>query len=286
MQTNSSPEALHYKLVCPKRVKMFIRRKYSYDRWFGCLLLVAASPMILLAYLAVRATSRGPGFYRQDRVGLEGKVFKVVKLRSMRVDAESNGQAQWATKNDPRTTWLGKYLRKLHIDELPQLWNVAKGEMSLVGPRPERPEICEKLVREIDFYYQRIAVKPGITGLAQINLPPDETMDDVRRKQVLDLHYIEHACLWLDTKMIFATALRLTGLSGETIIRMMKLDYKHVIDDAAIEASASRKLPVHLARPIGTRSFTHSAAVVGAPVFRKSMAQTISEDTSLSNRPR
>lgn len=207
-------------LFCDQR---FFRRKYLVDRWLGGALLVVTSPLTLLLYGIVKGTSPGPGFYLQERVGLDGKTFYVVKLRSMRVDAEQSGKAVWCAKNDPRVTRIGKILRKMHLDELPQLWNVAKGEMSLIGPRPERPVICESLAEQIPGYHRRVTVKPGVTGLAQINLPPDESIQDVRRKQILDLHYIEETNLWLETRIFCATALRVVGLQGATVMKWMRL---------------------------------------------------------------
>jgi lipopolysaccharide/colanic/teichoic acid biosynthesis glycosyltransferase len=203
--------------------RRYFRHKYLVDRCLGGLLLVLSSPLTLSLYVLVRLTSPGPGFYRQERVGLNGSTFHIIKLRSMVKNAERPGQAVWCVKNDSRVTWLGRILRKLHLDELPQLWNVTKGEMSLVGPRPERPEICKELALEIDGYYRRNSVKPGVTGLAQINLPPDETIEDVRRKQILDLRYIQEANFWLDARMILATAMRMVGIRGETVIRLMHL---------------------------------------------------------------
>ncbi|EMI20055.1 undecaprenyl-phosphate galactosephosphotransferase [Rhodopirellula maiorica SM1] len=202
---------------------IFLRRKYAFDRCLGSVLLVLTAPLMLVLFVLVKLTSPGPGFYRQTRVGLNGKTFEIIKLRSMVKNAEKPGQAVWCVKHDSRVTWLGKILRKLHLDELPQLWNVAAGEMSLVGPRPERPEICESLAEQIELYYDRNKVKPGVTGLAQVNLPPDETIDDVRRKQILDLRYIEEANWWLDMRMITATAMRMVGVKGEVVMKMMGL---------------------------------------------------------------
>ncbi len=208
---------------------MFFRRKYLIDRWVGAVLLVITSPVTLTLFVLVKLTSRGPGFYRQKRVGLNGKVFEIVKLRSMVQNAEKPGQAVWSTKNDARVTRLGKVLRKLHLDELPQLWNVARGEMSLVGPRPERPEICESLAEKIDGYYERVSVKPGVTGLSQINLPPDESFEDVRRKQILDLRYIEEANLWLEIRILTATAMRMFGIKGKTVMKLMCLCRRNLL---------------------------------------------------------
>jgi lipopolysaccharide/colanic/teichoic acid biosynthesis glycosyltransferase len=201
----------------------FFRRKYVFDKCCGSFLLFVFSPLILVLWLMVKLTSRGPGFYRQTRVGLNGIKFDVIKLRSMRIDAEQSGRAVWCSKGDDRMTWLGKILRALHLDELPQLFNVARGEMSLVGPRPERPQICEELKTKIDGYYDRVLVKPGITGLSQINLPPDTCLADVRRKQVLDLHYINEANWWLEFRILVATTLRMFGIKGVTTMNLMGL---------------------------------------------------------------
>ena len=136
------------------------------------------------------------------------------KIRSMRIDAESATGAVWASRKDPRTTFLGSILRKLHLDELPQLFNVIRGDMSLVGPRPERPEFVDKLDKKIDGYRHRLLVKPGITGYAQLNLPSDLDLNDVRKKLVLDFEYIEKASPVFDFLLIFGTALKVVRLTG------------------------------------------------------------------------
>ena len=160
--------------------------------------------MILVA-IAVAVTSRGPVLFRQTRVGLNGDLFTIYKFRSMRVDAEAKTGAVWATKNDPRVTPIGKYLRILRLDELPQIINVLRGEMAIVGPRPERPEFVQTLSEVIPFYRQRHAVKPGITGWAQINYKYGETMDDAIVKLEYDLYYIKNLSLSLDMYIIFNT---------------------------------------------------------------------------------
>ena len=208
----------------------YYNRKYRFERILGTALLVPASPVILSCWLLVKLTSRGPGFYRQTRVGQHGRNFKVIKLRTMRLDAEAAGP-QWSTKADPRITRLGVMLRTLHLDELPQLWNVVRGDMVLVGPRPERPEFVDLLVDQIPGYERRLLVKPGITGLSQINLPPDSTLRCVERKQVLDLHHIEQANLWMDKRMILLTALRLIGIRNERLVRWMRLDRLHLLEE-------------------------------------------------------
>jgi lipopolysaccharide/colanic/teichoic acid biosynthesis glycosyltransferase len=222
------------RLAIPKARRKYLRRKYKIERLIGCGLLVPAAPVILGICLIVKLTSRGPGLYSQVRVGLNGRKYEILKIRTMRTDAESDGVARWCVKNDPRITRLGSFLRKVHLDELPQLINVAKGEMVLVGPRPERPAICEKLANEIDRYYDRVQVKPGITGLSQINLPPDETLDDARRKQMLDLQYIAEANAWLDLRMIAVTLLRMFGVRGDRVNHLMRLCRKSILADLEV----------------------------------------------------
>jgi polysaccharide deacetylase family protein (PEP-CTERM system associated) len=201
----------------------YFRRKYFLERMLGCVLLILAAPLIAVLWCIVRLHSKGGGFFRQTRVGFRGKPFEIIKLRTMVTDAEADGKARWCVKGDPRITSLGRILRKTHLDELPQLINVAKGEMTLVGPRPERPCFVTSLKKEIAGYERRLSVLPGITGLAQINLPPDETIEDVRRKQYLDLMYIQQTSLGLDLRMLLATSIRLLGIPGELVISILRL---------------------------------------------------------------
>jgi sugar transferase (PEP-CTERM system associated) len=162
-------------------------------------------PVMLLAALAVKLTSSGPILYRQTRVGMNGAVFTLYKFRSMYADAESKTGAVWATKDDPRVTPLGRWLRKLRIDELPQLWNVLRGEMAIVGPRPERPEFVKVLSEKIPYYRQRHCVRPGITGWAQINHKYGDSLEDTIAKLEYDLYYIKHISASLDAYIIFHT---------------------------------------------------------------------------------
>jgi hypothetical protein len=145
------------------------------------LLLVLTLPLILATAIAIKLESKGPAFYRQRRVGLYGVGFDVIKLRSMRQDAEVGGKAVWAEKDDPRITRIGRFIRKTRIDELPQCWSVLKGEMSFVGPRPERPQFVEDLEQKLPYYAERHMVKPGITGWAQINYPYGASIEDSAR---------------------------------------------------------------------------------------------------------
>lgn len=194
------------------QVSKFHRFKAIVDRPLAAILLIPALPVISLLWLLIRVGSPGPGFYRQKRVGLHGRTFYILKLRSMREDAEAGSGAVWCATHDPRITRLGMALRKFHLDELPQLLNVLRGEMSLVGPRPERPEFVEVLAEQLQGYRQRLAVLPGITGLAQLNLPPDTDLTSVARKLVLDLQYIEQANLWLEARLLMSTASRLVKI--------------------------------------------------------------------------
>lgn len=166
---------------------------------------ILALPVMLLAAVAIKLTSRGPVLYRQTRVGLGGTTFVLYKFRSMYADAEAGTGAVWATKDDPRVTPLGHWLRKLRLDELPQLFNVLRGEMSIVGPRPERPEFVAVLAEKIPYYHQRHCVKPGITGWAQVNYKYGETVEDSIAKLEYDLYYIKRLSPALDAYILFHT---------------------------------------------------------------------------------
>jgi exopolysaccharide biosynthesis polyprenyl glycosylphosphotransferase len=166
--------------------------------------LVTFSPLFILAALAIKLESRGPVFYSQTRCGLHNRPFRIWKLRSMRIDAESDGP-QWASAKDKRVTFVGRILRKTRLDEAPQFWNILRGEMSLVGPRPERPEFVAKLASEIPYYEQRHLVKPGLTGWAQINYPYGATTEDALCKLRYDLYYIKHASVALDLQIALRT---------------------------------------------------------------------------------
>ncbi len=167
--------------------------------------LVFTAPILLFATILIKLDSPGPIIYRQRRVGKNGKVFMIYKLRSMRKNAEKGIGAVWARKNDPRVTSIGRMLRKSRIDEIPQLINVLQGDMSIVGPRPERPEMVRDLKNLICDYEKRLIVKPGITGLAQIKHKYDETIDDVKKKVKYDLLYIRRKCLWTDLSIMAQT---------------------------------------------------------------------------------
>jgi sugar transferase (PEP-CTERM system associated) len=166
---------------------------------------VLAAPLTLLTALAVYLDSEGPILYCQDRVGEHGRIFTVYKFRSMRVDAEQPGAPVWATERDTRVTRVGRFIRTTRLDELPQLWNVLRGDMSFVGPRPERPYFVEQLSREIPFYQQRLAVKPGVTGWAQVKYQYGSSVEDAMEKLRYDLYYIKHLSVTLDLSIVFDT---------------------------------------------------------------------------------
>jgi sugar transferase (PEP-CTERM system associated) len=167
--------------------------------------IVVSSPIMLITALAVKLTSPGPMLYRQVRVGFNGALFTVYKFRSMRADAEAGTGAVWASKEDPRVTPVGRIIRKIRFDELPQLFNVLRGEMSIVGPRPERPEFVKTLTEKIPYYRQRHCVLPGITGWAQINYKYGDTLEDTVTKLEYDLYYLKNMTLSLDLYIIFHT---------------------------------------------------------------------------------
>ena len=192
-------------------------------------MLAVSWPLILSLMALVRLTSRGPSLYRQVRLGLDGRPYRILKLRTMYDDCERATGPQWAKARDPRATPLGRVLRATHLDELPQLWNVVRGEMSLVGPRPERPEFVRELELEIPNYRERLRVKPGITGLAQVQLPPDEDLAGVTRKVAYDVYYVERITPWLDLRILIGTALKMAGNSYGFIRLLVALPRPEVV---------------------------------------------------------
>ena len=188
----------------------FVRRTYYIaKRIFDFVVSVAAviilSPLFILTALLIKLTSKGPVIFTQIRVGKDGRLFKIFKFRTMKVDAEKETGPVWAAKDDPRLIPVGKFLRKSHMDEIPQFFNVLRGEMSVIGPRPERPEFVQELKKKIPEYEKRLAVKPGITGLAQVWHRYDETLEDVKKKIRYDLLYIKKVCLWTDLRIFLRT---------------------------------------------------------------------------------
>ncbi len=190
-------------------------------------LLTLAAPLLVLAVVVIKLTSRGPAFYFQTRMGRYGKLFTIYKLRTMVHNCERWSGPCWAWNPMIRVklTAVGSLLRRLHIDELPQLWNVLTGDMSLIGPRPERPEFLQELEKALLQYRLRLLARPGITGLAQVQLPPDTDVDSVRSKLPYDLYYVRHSSPWLDFRIYLATALHL--LSAPVPLRRALLMLPH-----------------------------------------------------------
>jgi len=201
---------LPFGAVTPRR-RGYMRCKTVLEISAAFVLLVLAAPLIAVAGLLVKLTSRGPVFYTQTRVGRNGRLFTIYKIRSMVHECESLTGPRWAIPGDPRVTWMGQFLRHTHLDELPQLVNVLRGEMSLIGPRPERPEFLPALERALPGYRCRLSVRPGVTGLAQVKLGPDTDLNSVRRKLAYDLHYVGHVSFWLDLRILLCTAFKSLG---------------------------------------------------------------------------
>ena len=204
--------------------------KHAVDVGVALLLFIPAAPVILIAVVLVKLTSRGPAFYTQTRLGLHGRPFRIFKIRTMVVDSEKNG-ACWSVPGDPRVTTVGRLLRKTHLDELPQLWNVLRGDMSLVGPRPERPEFVPSLEQAVPRYRDRLLIRPGLTGLAQVQLPPDTDLESVRRKLACDLFYARHAGLWLDLRLIVTTSFYLVNVPCGLPCRLLRIPRGAVVEN-------------------------------------------------------
>jgi lipopolysaccharide/colanic/teichoic acid biosynthesis glycosyltransferase len=206
-------EAFHPTMQAPGAERnWYIYFKPAMDCCLAVLMLIVSLPIVVLAAIAVKLTSRGPIIYSQTRLGRNGRPYAIYKIRTMYDKCEWKSGICWSTKGDPRITPVGRFLRLTHIDELPQLWNILRGEMSLVGPRPERPEFFPGLEKSVPRYRERLGVRPGITGLAQVQLPADTDIESVRRKLAHDLHYIQILSFWLDLRILVSTTLHVVGL--------------------------------------------------------------------------
>jgi lipopolysaccharide/colanic/teichoic acid biosynthesis glycosyltransferase len=202
---------------------------------FGLALLlsVICAPVILIAGLLVKLTSRGPAFYTQIRLGLNGRPYTIFKLRTMTFNCEKLSGPQWSTQGDSRVTALGRLLRRSHLDELPQLWNVLRGDMSLIGPRPERPEFVPQLERALPHYRARLQVRPGVTGLAQVQLPPDTDLGSVRRKLAYDLYYVRQMGPLMDLRILVCTALKVLGVPFNFLSLLLWVPNNKAVENAA-----------------------------------------------------
>ena len=197
------------------------------------LLLVPALPLLFISMVMVKLTSRGPVIYTQTRVGRGGREFVIFKIRTMRHDCERLTGPRWAERGrDPRVTRVGNFLRRSHLDELPQLFNVFRGDMTLVGPRPERPEFVAQLAQAIPCYRARLDIRPGVTGIAQLLLPPDVDLHSVRVKLMYDLYYLQKPGILIDLKIIACTALKVLGISPAVSRRLLGTPHEQVIETA------------------------------------------------------
>lgn len=226
VETLSQPEIL---LPQPQGYLGF---KRVFDFCVALVLFLAALPIIALTLLGVKLTSRGPALYSQVRLGKGGRPFAIYKVRTMYQDAERISGAAWSIPGDSRITPLGRFLRKTHLDELPQLWNVLRGDMSMVGPRPERPEFVPQLEQAVPYYRARLLVRPGVTGLAQVQLPPDTDLESVRVKLAYDVAYVQKLSLVLDVKICWATALHVFGVDFAIIRKCFGFSVRDEIETA------------------------------------------------------
>ena len=215
MVTGSPPGRSAHKVL-------YDRVKAVLDLGVASVLLVLASPIILLCLLAVRLGSKGSPLYSQKRLGSCGRIITIYKIRTMYEDCERHFGPMWSGPGDPRVTPLGRILRATHLDELPQLLNVVRGEMSLIGPRPERPEIVAQLERCFPAYRDRLRVPPGLSGLAQILQGPDTSLHSVQTKLQYDIYYLDNHGFWLDLRIALATLLHLLRVPGPIIARVFR----------------------------------------------------------------
>jgi lipopolysaccharide/colanic/teichoic acid biosynthesis glycosyltransferase len=220
-------------------VRTYDRVKPTLDFVLALLMLLASLPVVVLAAGLIRATSRGPVIYSQTRLGRGGRPYRIFKLRTMYHNCEATSGIQWASKGDARITAVGRFLRATHIDELPQLWNVLKGDMSLIGPRPERPEIAKRLEEAVPGFRDRTAVKPGVTGLAQVLLPPDTDLNSVRRKLIVDRVYIGRQAWTLDLLILAGTVMHVAKLPPTWILGVLGLP----VDRAVVEEGMAADNP-------------------------------------------
>ncbi len=219
------------KVEMPPLNGWYAAMKPAFDYALALVIAVPALPVIGICWALVRLTSPGPGFYVQTRSGFRGEPYLIIKLRTMGYNVEAQTGIQWSQQGDARVTKFGKFLRTTHLDELPQLFNVLRGEMSLVGPRPERPEVihAKGLRNLVPGYDHRLEVKPGVTGFAQLQLRADSNVTSVKHKVAYDLYYIANQSLWFDLRLITATAMKTSGLSMNWLRRLFYLPERKVV---------------------------------------------------------
>jgi len=206
--------------------------KFAVEYVLALLLVVLTAPLILVLAAAVKGTSRGPAFYTQTRLGRGGRNYKIIKLRTMLHNCEAGTGPVWSLPGDRRITPIGKLLRDTHLDEVPQLWNVLLGHMSLVGPRPERPEISERIEQVLPNFRDRLLVRPGVTGLAQMRLPADTDLEGVRKKLAHDLYYVQEMSFLLDMRIGFSTAFYFLGAISHALCTALVRSYGRAAEQA------------------------------------------------------
>jgi lipopolysaccharide/colanic/teichoic acid biosynthesis glycosyltransferase len=243
----------------------YLSCKTAADITLALVLVILAAPLVALAALVVKLTSRGPAFYTQTRVGRNGRLFTIYKIRTMVDKCESLTGPRWAIPGDPRITPVGQFLRLSHLDELPQLLNVLRGQMGLIGPRPERPEFVPELERALPLYHHRLVLRPGVTGLAQVHLPGDTDVDSVRRKLAYDLYYIEQLSPWLDLRILFCTVLYAVGIPFRISRKLVRMPSVETVERAMQAATSRAAAPA----PQEGRLTTHDEATrtVESPSF-------------------
>jgi lipopolysaccharide/colanic/teichoic acid biosynthesis glycosyltransferase len=219
------------------------------DKAIASILFVLTSPIMLAAMIAVKLTSHGPVIYTQVRVGRNGALFRIYKIRSMFQGCEQHLGPQWSKPGDHRVTLVGRLLRSSHIDELPQFLNVLRGEMSLVGPRPERPEFVGQLEKALPRYRERLMVLPGITGLAQIQLKPDTDLRSVACKLICDLHYIQRMSGWLDLQILLTTPFYLLGIPFPVLHWLFRVPTIQTLECTCAQPTQEREIPRFLPSP-------------------------------------
>jgi lipopolysaccharide/colanic/teichoic acid biosynthesis glycosyltransferase len=242
------------------------------------LLLLIFGPVILLAALVVKLTSRGPAFYSQTRLGRSDQLYTIYKLRTLYHECEKHSGPRWSSIGDTRITPLGRFLRRTHIAELPQLWNVLRRDMSLIGPRPERPEFVPQLAAAIPLYRYRLLTLPGVTGLAQVLLSADTDLDSVRRKLAYDLYYVLRCHPWLDLRLVVATALHMAGIPYSVLGTVLCLPrgqvveqvYEHLLESSGLspEEMATNQERLAIDVPMAPSRLTKSAATAEQPYLR------------------
>ncbi|MCI0464508.1 MAG: sugar transferase [Gemmataceae bacterium] len=240
--------------------------KSAVERALALLMLVLSAPVIFVAAVLVKLTSPGPILYSQTRLGRFGRSYTIYKIRSMSHNCEKQSGPCWSTAGDTRVTVIGRLLRRTHVDELPQLWNVLRGDMSLIGPRPERPEFVPQLERALPHYRERLLVRPGVTGLAQVQLPPDTDLTSVRRKLAYDLYYVHGCNFCLDVQLLLATALHVVGVPYTWVGKLLFLPAAETIERSYRNLTTANGMAVPLDKAAATESANRVPVPMAAAV--------------------